>query len=55
MTILCIRRLRRMRWCPGKETGGASSGCGEGAERAAGHEGAWSGRREFEGGDAESG
>lgn len=35
--------------------GGASSRGGEGVERAAGHEGAGSGRRELEGVDAETG
>lgn len=40
---------------PGEEVGGASSRSGEGAERAAGREGVESGRREFEGGDAEAG
>lgn len=39
----------------GEEAGGASSGGREGAERAAGHEGAGSGRRELEGGDAQAG
>ncbi len=39
----------------GEEAGGASSGGGEDAERAAGHEGAGSGRRELEGGDAQAG